>query len=724
MESVAQTAPHPPDADLVRAALAGDTASFGVLIKRHFQMVYAIGLARLRDPDRAEDLAQEVFLRAQLHLQQLGPTGNFGGWVCRIARNLAINWLRQGQRASRLLPLVPLEEEAMRSPDHDAPNAREALGTEESLRALNEALASLPNDQREMVLLHFMSGATQREIAERLSVNQATVSRQIQRALKSLRGSLGPMLREAAPALRAPDQAVAKSLLIATAVGAMSVTAKTSLAASASLGQLVSVAQTVEISAAGALGAIGFFKSLPAIIAGGVAAMSTGSKITLAIAAVVIAGGGAYHFTKSGTFPYPYAFNETVQSPDGDSYTNHRMALAPGHYRDERTNGIFIWDLENHPNQYLLLDPARQLAILTTLNDPTPPSDLIQEMRNIQASDASVEIGPDGGAVRRFDTELVHVQFDAESGLPTQFELTPPNGVRITRSDFQFGADLDPSLFSMTPPAGYEVVERENINRIPTEQMLIDGLRAAAEYTGGVFPTDFGRAALRLMGGGIESRAQGMTPEEIEHLREIVDTFSQGIRFPQYIVMQNGEWHWEGEGVQLGDSSSVVCWWKLPDEDVRHEVYGDLSVRTITDTSPVQAESPDSPQAHIRTLVDALRASDRDQVESLFLSDEQIVEISRRLGQPSPSPADIQEMRGENERMIGEVSDLLHAAQSVELVGVRERGQPEELYGFEDRREDVAIDLLVDGRPTSLFINVMIKMDGRWYFLDGPVVHQ
>jgi RNA polymerase sigma factor (sigma-70 family) len=288
---VAHRTAQPPDQDLVRASLAGDMAQLGALIERHFQMVYAIGLARMRDPDRAEDLAQEVFLRAQLHLEQLGPQGNFAGWVCRIARNLAINWLRQGQRASRLLPIVPLEEEAMRSADRNTPDVRESLGMQEESQALSGALLALPEDQRELVLLHFMSGATQREIAERLGVNQATVSRQIQRALAQLRAHLEPVLRQAVPALRAPQRAVAKSLLIASAVGAMSTAAKASLVAAAPAGEIASTTSAAKAGAVGAAGVCGFLTSLPAIISGGLNLMTMGKGIAAVVLVGAIAGG-------------------------------------------------------------------------------------------------------------------------------------------------------------------------------------------------------------------------------------------------------------------------------------------------------------------------------------------------------------------------------------------------------------------------------------------------
>ena len=128
-----------------------------------------------------------------------------------MARNLAIDWLRRGQRASRLISRAPFEEVATEVPDSTDKGAREVMAAKEERSAVHEAILDLPVEQREVVLLHFTEELTQEQIAERLGVHQTTVSRQIQRALKSLRGTLEPVLRQAAPALRAPRAAPARA---------------------------------------------------------------------------------------------------------------------------------------------------------------------------------------------------------------------------------------------------------------------------------------------------------------------------------------------------------------------------------------------------------------------------------------------------------------------------------------------------------------------------------
>lgn len=283
-----------PDSALVQSALKGDVIAFGRLVERHFSVVYAVALARLRNPDAAEDLAQEVFIRAQLHLRELGPNGNFPGWVVRIARNLAIDWQRRGQSASRLLKMVPIDEMTTEIPDATGKGAREAMVEKEQSQTVRGAIMDLPVDQREVILLHFTEELTQQQIAERLGLHQTTVGRQIQKALKTLRGTLEPTVRDAAATFKPSRGVVAKSLTFVAAIGALSASAKTTLAASATVGQWTTVVQTAEAGVAGAVGVVGFFKSLPALIAGGWKLMATGKGIAAIAAAAVIGAGGIY----------------------------------------------------------------------------------------------------------------------------------------------------------------------------------------------------------------------------------------------------------------------------------------------------------------------------------------------------------------------------------------------------------------------------------------------
>src|SRR5687768_864173 len=98
-----------PDVALITRAGNGDTYAFAILVERYFPAVFATAFAKLRQSESAEELAQEVFLRAYLNLGKLKCPSYFPVWVHRIARNLAMDWLRSGKRQSELLQMVPFE---------------------------------------------------------------------------------------------------------------------------------------------------------------------------------------------------------------------------------------------------------------------------------------------------------------------------------------------------------------------------------------------------------------------------------------------------------------------------------------------------------------------------------------------------------------------------------------------------------------------------------------
>src|SRR5260370_25380558 len=93
--------------DLVLRAQAGDRVAYGELVERFQPTVYAVALARLRNPTEAQELAQEVFLHGMKKLAQLRDAQCFAGWLRQITVRMAIN------RLTRRCPLHQVESEAL-----------------------------------------------------------------------------------------------------------------------------------------------------------------------------------------------------------------------------------------------------------------------------------------------------------------------------------------------------------------------------------------------------------------------------------------------------------------------------------------------------------------------------------------------------------------------------------------------------------------------------------
>ena len=218
------------DANLVKHALAGDRSAFDCLVERHFGLAYAIGLARLGDRESAEDLAQEVFLRAFVHLGDLRDPRLFGCWVGRAARNLALDWERKNQNRSKVLPLISHPPEGLLEQVADPQQGvRERMEEESEAQTLHEAISRLPVEQRELILLHYMQGMTKAEIAERLRVHPSTAGRQIDRAVGALRGMFEPLLRKTMGRMGPSPKAAVKTLGLAGALMALGESARAQL---------------------------------------------------------------------------------------------------------------------------------------------------------------------------------------------------------------------------------------------------------------------------------------------------------------------------------------------------------------------------------------------------------------------------------------------------------------------------------------------------------------
>lgn len=175
------------DRPLVAAAANGDIAAFETLVQRHQTRLvgYLRGLTN-SDSD-AEDLAQDAFLRAYRSLKGFRGTSSFRTWLYQIATNVFRTWLEKkrshaGLSAVSLDAPPPGSEDPIEPVGETNPEARHV-----DRDAIDRALAQLPADQREAVLLRDVEGFDYKEIAEQLDVPLGTVESRIFRGRQRLR---------------------------------------------------------------------------------------------------------------------------------------------------------------------------------------------------------------------------------------------------------------------------------------------------------------------------------------------------------------------------------------------------------------------------------------------------------------------------------------------------------------------------------------------------------
>lgn len=158
----------------VAAWRAGDPDAFARLHAHYARMVHAILLARV-PAQEAEDLVQDVFVRALRSLGTLRDAGAVGPWLCRIARNRAADFHRRRSRR---------RAEAL--PDDLPGESRPTVEAREALRAVR----LLPDAYRETLLMRLVEGMTGPEIAERTGLTPASVRVNLHRGMRLLRERL------------------------------------------------------------------------------------------------------------------------------------------------------------------------------------------------------------------------------------------------------------------------------------------------------------------------------------------------------------------------------------------------------------------------------------------------------------------------------------------------------------------------------------------------------
>lgn len=217
---------------LAKRAIAGDGDAYTELVKLYYGRVYAVALARVRVPEVAEELAQDVFVRAYLHATTLRDPALLPAWLMSITRNLAVTWIVQARRKSRILPLIALGPGHTEIPATGQPSARDECVDRNMREHLNEAIAELPEDMREIVLLHYAEEVSRIEIARLLNVHASTVTRRLEQAVAMLRTRLGVEAKpEAVRPLRPRKAAAATACALVAALAGMSKPARAELIA-------------------------------------------------------------------------------------------------------------------------------------------------------------------------------------------------------------------------------------------------------------------------------------------------------------------------------------------------------------------------------------------------------------------------------------------------------------------------------------------------------------
>ncbi len=171
-----------PWVDDVRRARRGDRQAFASLVRSVQRPVYGLCLRLLRSEAEGAEVAQEAFLRAYQHLDRYDERRPFDLWIIAIARNLCLDLLRRRSH----MQTENVDDHSQTMPSGEASQEESAILREER-QSLEEAMATLSAEDREVLALYYVQKRTTKEIAGIIGVAPGTIMARLFRAREKLR---------------------------------------------------------------------------------------------------------------------------------------------------------------------------------------------------------------------------------------------------------------------------------------------------------------------------------------------------------------------------------------------------------------------------------------------------------------------------------------------------------------------------------------------------------
>lgn len=179
------------DSELVARCRGGDLAALEPLYRRHVDRVWRYAWFRTRSREASAEIVQETFLRVARSIEGFEGRSAFATWLLAVTRSVVVTHVRQRARESRAgadpprLRLVP-----------DGADPPDRVETQDTRRAVRDALATLPGPHRDAITLCELSGLSIREAAEVLGWSESRVKTTLFRARRKLRDELKPYVSD------------------------------------------------------------------------------------------------------------------------------------------------------------------------------------------------------------------------------------------------------------------------------------------------------------------------------------------------------------------------------------------------------------------------------------------------------------------------------------------------------------------------------------------------
>lgn len=166
-----------PDAVLVKKCLDGKNEAFSVLVKRYEPVIFAFVMTRVKDPNTAQDIVQDTFIRGYKSLSSLSKPDSFQKWMFQVASNLCKDWLKNKRR----------KEVSIENVQTPSIRTTQEINKEELLKKVDEIIHDLPDEIQVVISMKHQQGMSCAQIAQLLGKPMGTVTSILARAYEAIR---------------------------------------------------------------------------------------------------------------------------------------------------------------------------------------------------------------------------------------------------------------------------------------------------------------------------------------------------------------------------------------------------------------------------------------------------------------------------------------------------------------------------------------------------------
>lgn len=169
-------------------ASQGDVDSYSTLVTKYSNAVYAIAYGIVGDFHEAQDIAQEVFVKAWHNLNRINDKKKFGSWLYTITKRLSIDWLKKVDKTWDSFDNATIISDSL--------SVEESVEIRERKIAVWSALNSLDEKYRQVIILYFISGFNTREISNYMNISLSSVESRLRRSKQKLKEELVELVQD------------------------------------------------------------------------------------------------------------------------------------------------------------------------------------------------------------------------------------------------------------------------------------------------------------------------------------------------------------------------------------------------------------------------------------------------------------------------------------------------------------------------------------------------